>query len=102
MDKQPFKVNGHEVDFDKIVPFTMGDWEDLKKQAGVDPAKIESNEQTIAFVTWALRRSNPAITEADVKTLGARIFGKLVAHIFELDKAKQSEVDFDFLEPPTL
>ncbi len=98
MKEQIFKVNGKAVDLVKCVPFTMGDWENLRTETGIEPQKIETNEQTLKFVAWALRRGNAEITEDDVKTIGMRIFGKLVAHIFKLDEQAQTEgLDFDFL-----
>lgn len=96
---KPFKVNGKEVNLEKCVPFTMGDWEDLRAKTGVDPSTIENNDQTIKFVAWVMRRDNKEVTEEDVKTIGARTFGKLVGHIFKLDEKAQAEgVEYDFLE----
>lgn len=98
MGSQVFRVNGKDVDLTAVVPFTMGDWEAMRAETGVDPQKIETNDQTIKFVAWALKRGNSNVTEADVKTLGMRVFGKLVAHLFKLDEKAQTEgLDFDFL-----
>lgn len=99
---KPLNVNGKQVDLQRCVPITVGDWKALRKDTGLDPERIVTADDAAKFLWWMFRRANPEIDENDVATIPGRRFWQIVAFLFDLDKKAQEEAkDYDFLPPLT-